>query len=410
MAKNISSARNKQFVKIKFLVSVLCVLCASVVNFPAQDWKTLKDGIEYAEVTKEISGKSVNINLLRLDLKKVRLDVHHAMDAAIGTEKTSSIATRHGAFAAINAGFFRLDTSIWAGDAAGALMVDGRLLSESVNNRIALAIRNDNAKTEVDFGHLTTETFIGVGVDTVFYPSGINRERKLGELVLYKSGFAETTLTDSDGIEVAFKLQCRTPEKSVSNEYCRGEVSSIGERRSNSLITANELIVSVSKNPFERFSTFINYAKYPQPSFEGFRFGNIFVVGDKSKHNFFNKAEDIVAGVPQLIKNGKIDITWQEEKSSKSFVETRHPRTAVAKLKDGKFLMITVDGRTEASGGIGLQDLAEYLLSLGAIDAMNLDGGGSTTMFVDGKVVNKPSDKEGERKVSDAILVTPRKK
>ena len=81
----------------------------------------------------------------------------------------------------------------------------------------------------------------------------------------------------------------------------------------------------------------------------------------------------------------------------------------MAKLKDGKFLMITVDGRSEASGGIGLQDLAEYLLSLGATDAMNLDGGGSTTMFVDGKVVNKPSDKEGERKVSDAILVTLRK-
>src|SRR6185295_10867417 len=58
-------------------------------------------------------------------------------------------------------------------------------------------------------------------------------------------------------------------------------------------------------------------------------------------------AEDIVAGVPQLIKNGKIDITWEKEKTTKSFVETRHPRTAVAKLKDGKFLMITVDGRSE---------------------------------------------------------------
>jgi exopolysaccharide biosynthesis protein len=120
-------------------------------------------------------------------------------------------------------------------------------------------------------------------------------------------------------------------------------------------------------------------------------------------------AEDIVAGVPQLIKDGKIDITWEKEGSSKSFVETRHPRTAVAKLKDGKFLMITIDGRSEISGGIGLQDLAEYLLSLGAIDAMNLDGGGSTTMFVGGKVVNRPSDKEGERKVSDALLVTPRR-
>jgi exopolysaccharide biosynthesis protein len=120
------------------------------------------------------------------------------------------------------------------------------------------------------------------------------------------------------------------------------------------------------------------------------------------------KAEDITNGVPQLIKNGKIDITWEQEKTTKSFVETRHPRTAVAKLKDEKFLMITVDGRSESSGGISLYDLADYLLSLGAVDAMNLDGGGSTTMFLDGKVVNTPSDKEGERKVGDAIVVTLR--
>jgi exopolysaccharide biosynthesis protein len=72
--------------------------------------------------------------------------------------------------------------------------------------------------------------------------------------------------------------------------------------------------------------------------------------------------------------------------------------------------MITVDGRQPGvSVGMNLQELGEYLLSLGAIDAMNLDGGGSTTMFVDGNVVNTPSDKEGERKVSDAIVVTLRK-
>ncbi|MEO7659306.1 MAG: phosphodiester glycosidase family protein, partial [Pyrinomonadaceae bacterium] len=114
--------------------------------------------------------------------------------------------------------------------------------------------------------------------------------------------------------------------------------------------------------------------------------------------------------VPQLIRNGNIDITWELEKSSKSFVETRHPRTAVAKLKDGKFLMITIDGRSDQSAGIDLYDLSAYLLEIGAIDAINLDGGGSTTMYLNGKVVNTPSDKEGERKVSDAILVTPRKK
>src|SRR5688572_4454673 len=119
---------------------------------------------------------------------------------------------------------------------------------------------------------------------------------------------------------------------------------------------------------------------------------------------------DLIAGVPQLIKNGKIDITWEQEKASKTFVETRHPRTAVAKLKDGKFLMVTVDGRQPGgSVGMSLYELADYLLSIGAVDAMNLDGGGSTTMVLDGKVVNTPSDKEGERKVGDAILVTLRK-
>lgn len=72
--------------------------------------------------------------------------------------------------------------------------------------------------------------------------------------------------------------------------------------------------------------------------------------------------------------------------------------------------MLTADGRTEQSAGLDLYDLAKYILELGAIDAMNLDGGGSTTMFLDGKVLNHPSDKDGERKVSDAILVTLRKK
>ncbi|MEJ7701355.1 MAG: phosphodiester glycosidase family protein [Pyrinomonadaceae bacterium] len=93
------------------------------------------------------------------------------------------------------------------------------------------------------------------------------------------------------------------------------------------------------------------------------------------------------------------------KKPVKSFVETRHPRTAVAKLAGDKFLMVTVDGRQPGTSvGMSLQELAEMLLKFGAVDAMNLDGGGSTTMFVGGKVINQPSDKEGERKVSDVIF------
>src|SRR5215212_5835721 len=102
----------------------------------AQEFKIVRDGVEYAEMTRGTREEPVHINLLRLDLTKVRLDVAHAMDAAIGLEKTSSIAARYGALAAINGGFFRLDKSIFAGDATGVLMIDRVLLSDSSQSRI----------------------------------------------------------------------------------------------------------------------------------------------------------------------------------------------------------------------------------------------------------------------------------
>jgi exopolysaccharide biosynthesis protein len=380
---------------LRVLVSFFCALCALSVSISAQEWKRVKDGVEYAEVTKEIGGLNVNMNLLRLDLTKVRLDVVHAMDAAIGTEKTSSIATRHGAFAAINGGIFRLPNSIWAGDPVGVLKIDRMPLSESSNDRIAIFIANGLRATKVDFAHLSYSFWVRFGsqmeVEASMFPiSGIDRERKDNELIWYTDSFANTTLTNRDGVEIVV----------VNNR-----IKSIHEGAGSTEIPRGGYVFSIrTSNPvlLERLHRFAKIG------------ARVSLMGPDSVPNnagslLEKTAEDITNGVPQLIKDGKIDITWEQEKTTKSFVETRHPRTAVAKLKDGKFLMITVDGRSESSGGIGLQDLAGYLLSLGAIDAMNLDGGGSTTMFLDGKVVNHPSDKEGERKVSDAILVTLRK-
>jgi exopolysaccharide biosynthesis protein len=67
--------------------------------------------------------------------------------------------------------------------------------------------------------------------------------------------------------------------------------------------------------------------------------------------------------------------------------------------------MLTVDGRSENSGGMTLIELADMMRQLGAWQAMNFDGGGSTTMVIDGKVVNRPSDQAGERTVGNALLV-----
>lgn len=376
----------KKFVNIRILVSQLFVLFVLCVSISAQQWKSVANGVEYAEVRREFSGKPVNINLLRLDLKKVRLDVHHAMDAAIGMEPTSSIAARHKAIAAINAGFFRLDKSQFGGDAAGILMIDGQLLSEPEKDRIQILIDNRRDRTNVLFARTALSLAVKIGKATVDL-TGINRERKKDDVVIYTPEFGPTTLSGNDGIEIV---------------AASGKVASVSTGVGNSVIPANGFVISAS-GTFR--DALINAAGNSSPVSIIRRWDGL--PSDVSG----NRAGlDITNGVPLLIRNSKIDITWEQEKTTKSFVETRHPRTAVAKLKDGKFLMITADGRSEASGGIGLQDLAEYLLSLGAIDAMNLDGGGSTTMFLDGKVVNHPSDKEGERKVSDVIIVTLRKK
>ncbi|MGB7070892.1 MAG: phosphodiester glycosidase family protein [Pyrinomonadaceae bacterium] len=358
----------------------------------AQEYRSTHDGIDYAAIEHRIGDDPVRIKLLRLDTTKVRLDVIHAMDAALGTERTSSIARRHGAVAAINAGFFRLDTSIFAGDAASLLTIDGRLLSESSNGRAAIAINNQGGQSRVAFGRVQTRLSLYTGKDPALPVAGVNRERKENEIIIFTKEFGRTTLTDPNGSEFIVR--------SGAEDGYFGKVISERSMYGSTEIPRDGFVVSASGG----FS--------PELS-RRFRNRNLkWRVGVEMSGNggpldpAFHTAEDIVAGVPQLIKDGKIDIDWEREGSSKAFVETRHPRTAVAKLSDGRLLFVTVDGRQPGvSVGMNLIELAEYLLALDAVDAINLDGGGSTTMYLDGKVVNTPSDKTGERKVSDAILI-----
>lgn len=97
-----------------------------------------------------------------------------------------------------------------------------------------------------------------------------------------------------------------------------------------------------------------------------------------------------------------------------SFNQNRHPRTAVATTRDNRLLLLTVDGRSFQGYGMTIPEIAEFLDNLGVKNALNFDGGGSTTMWIRGKtennIVNYPSDnlefdRLGERKVSNALLL-----
>ena len=83
-----------------------------------------------------------------------------------------------------------------------------------------------------------------------------------------------------------------------------------------------------------------------------------------------------------------------------------HPRTAMGYTRDGRLLILAVEGRRRGQAeGASLTDLAGILLQLGAVEALNLDGGGSSCLLVMGRETIRPADREGQRAVPGVFLI-----
>ena len=109
---------------------------------------------------------------------------------------------------------------------------------------------------------------------------------------------------------------------------------------------------------------------------------------------------------PALVENGKISVSQNEEVGK---AMASNPRTAIAITEDNKYLFIVSDGRTDESEGLSLYELATFAASLGAKTVYNLDGGGSSTMYFNGNVVNNPTTNGwdiSERGVSDIVYIS----
>jgi len=81
------------------------------------------------------------------------------------------------------------------------------------------------------------------------------------------------------------------------------------------------------------------------------------------------------------------------------------PKTAIGQKKDGSIILLVIDGRELGSLGATVKEVQEIMFKLGALNAINLDGGKSTTMYYDGEIMNKPSNSMGERTIATAIIV-----
>ena len=128
--------------------------------------------------------------------------------------------------------------------------------------------------------------------------------------------------------------------------------------------------------------------------------------------NYKKNKGTVLASGPIMLENGRIS-DWSA--CGKSFIDTRHPRSAIYTKKDGTIVFITVDGRSEGNAaGVSIPELAFLIRILGGKEAINLDGGGSTTLWLKGApdngVLNYPTDNQifdhtGERSVSNIFYV-----
>lgn len=142
-----------------------------------------------------------------------------------------------------------------------------------------------------------------------------------------------------------------------------------------------------------------------------FRHGEFYILkaDDLKSWEKYISADDVLTTGPIL------RVAGQDEKLAKSsFYTNRHPRTAIGETKDGKIILVVVDGRAKESAGMSLEELQSIMRWLGGEYSINLDGGGSSTMYIkgfsDNGVINHPTDNKffdnkGERKVANAILL-----
>jgi exopolysaccharide biosynthesis protein len=355
------------------------------------EFRKVGRGIEHLHITR--GHKSENektgpwrINLLRVDPKQADIRVAHALDEGVGLETTSSIAARYGAVAAVNAGFFRT-TGAYRGESSGVLMIEGKLISEPLEGRSAFGLIKRASGAEIIFGHLRFSGSLETDRGRRLPISGLNRPRDANELIVYTPEFHKTTLTTPDGVEAIVR---------------RNRVIRVRNGGGSSAIPLDGVVVSA-------IGTARDWVLANLRAGTRVRLESGIVPIESEMKDRWNSASYIVGGGPQLVKESRVSITFDAEKIAPRFVSDRHPRTAIARLSDGRILLTTVDGRQPGvSNGMSLPEIAVLVLEFGATDAINLDGGGSTTMVVSGKLVNAPSDQTGERPVSDAILILPR--
>jgi len=351
---------------ILWFVLFPCMLCCT-------------EGLKYECL--HIKDGDITVHLLEIDPSYYEIKPIRAMDDGLGRESVLSICKRYGASAAINGGFFTIGTT-YDGKPCGALKIE-KWYALSTKPRGAIGWSSNN-KPLLDRIEMKITLSNGYKVD------GFNCPRQNGKMILFNSCFHKTTLTDIEGQEL---IIVNNKIKTINNSGS-GKIPSDG------------YVLSIHKN---------------HPLFNKFTLGDDLLISleilpilyPKNREEWEN-FDYVVGGCPLLINHNVKFTDFSFEKTNDTFLYKNHARTAVGIKPNGHWLFVVID-RIGKFRGMTIDELATLMQKLGCHDALNLDGGRSSTMVYGRDVKNFPQDDETEaqelngiRRVSDAIVVIPK--
>jgi hypothetical protein len=337
----------------------------------------------------------IAVAMVKLDPIKVRLASVLSQDDVMGVERVDAIAARRGAVVAINGGFFNIKN----GEPTGLLKVAGELVSDTEVHKGVVAIRAPEVgRTELDFDQVAvrvTLSYRADGRDWTAPIDGVDTTRERGKLMLYTPSYFMDSDTAPGGVEWILTPASATDTFRVIDIRsdaghtpipARGAVLSFGGLDVPAALDAlvPDTVVALTRQ-------WTSLQGSPPGRFESF--------------------DHVVNGAGLLKRDGRTPDNWQtrERLNPQNFIDMRHPRTVIGTDDRGAIWFVIVDGRRpDFSVGMTLPELVRLCDRLGLRNALNLDGGGSTTLVVKGAIVNRPTDPTGPRAVSDAIVATLR--
>ena len=322
--------------------------------------------VEYRSLSTVINGNKQKINILEIDLKDKTAEIRPVLshNSVFGFEHLSDMVSRSGAYAGINAGFF-----YEFGQPSGMVVLDGRMITDSTGKYPVLVIDGDKAALK----QINTRLWLehnGKIIDV----DGINRSPYPGEIILYTPEYGTNNRAELKNIYVTIR---------------DGRIEKTGKSEGNVDIPEDGAVLSL----FEPVNLRAGNYCFKEGEWAEFRY----------EPNLGNGANAYECG-SWIVKEGKVVIGGSDEWIG--VMTNRDPRTAVGIKADGKVVLVAVDGRQPGySMGFTGKELGEFFLELGVTNAAMLDGGASTEMIVEGKIVNRPSFKGEERMLGGALIV-----